>query len=1070
MRKIKLLLMTLLITAGSVCGYADIFIGNLYYYLGENTATVTGFANSSVTELVIPAEIENGGAAYPVTSIGDYAFNGCAGLTSVTIPNSVTSIGDYAFYECTGLTSVTIPNSVTSIGEWAFYGCSSLTSVTIPNYVTSIGSHAFYGCSGLTSVTIGNSVTSIGRATFQGCTALTSVTIPNSVTVIEQYAFDGCSSLTSVTIPNYVTSIGDCAFSDCSGLTSVIIGNSVKSIGYEAFGYCSNITSVTIPESVTNIGNYAFSYCTGLTSVTIPNSVTSIGNNAFSYCSGLASVAIGNSVTSIGNGAFEYCTALTSVTIPNSMTSIGSYAFNGCDKLSSVFSEITEPFAFGEHAFYNTSNNCVLYVPQGTRDAYIAAGWTEDIFRGGFADAYATSILLLENLTFTKIGEKLQLFATVFPDDAIQKVQWSSENDNIATVSDDGTVTAVGKGETNIYAKTIDGTNIEAVCNVKVDLPMYVLLYSIDEDNKTACVDRVRSGDGINDLGEDCHVITIPEEITVNNIVYKVTKIGTWAFSSKKGLTSVKMPNTLTEIGYGAFSDCSGLTAINIPNSVTYIGHGAFQECTGLSSVTIPNSVEEIADWAFEGCTGLKHLCVKTTYAKIHYQAFDNCPSLKKVEFYYNNYVENSKTWGVDGLFISLSELFGKQVEEYILGENLHEIGDLTFSGCEGLKSITIPDNVHNIGVNAFNGCIGLTSINIPASVTNVGQFAFQNCTGLKEVSIPSTTDIGNYAFNGCTSLKSVSFPDNKVAGIGAYAFKDCIGLTSFTLPRITSIGLRCFDGCTNLCLVESLHENPFSNDVRLYPGFVPENTDLIVPAGSAEKYRSAEGWKDFRSIREKVETSKYVYAVDSYDKDNAVIYGSNDTSATVVDIPNYMKYDGTEYAVTEIAANAFADYEKMENVVIPDDITRIGDAAFENCISLQAVVLPAMTTEIGDNAFAGCLAMTEVKALSPAPPAISEGTFSEETLMNATLYVPIGYAVVYENAPYWGRFAYISEKDMSDEVTTISDVSADSQATIVSIYTPSGSRLNADSVDGLGKGIYIFRYNDGKSEKVVVK
>jgi hypothetical protein len=306
-----------------------------------------------------------------VTTIGDRAFDGCSGLTSVTIPNSVTTIGGSAFSYCSGLTSVTIPNSVTTIGDYAFSYCSGLTSVRIGSSVTMIGYRAFRSCTGLASidvdvansryssidgilynkvqdtllfcpqgktgdVDIPTSVTMIGGSAFYRCTSLTSVAIPNSVITIGDRAFNECLGLTSVAIPNSVITIGDEAFNACIGLISVTIGASVTTIGNSAFSDCLGLTSVTIPNSVTTIGGYAFSYCSGLTSVIIGTSVTIIGQAAFLNCTSLASVTVPNSVTTIENSAFRNCSGLTSVTIPNSVTTIGASAFSRCTGLTLV--------------------------------------------------------------------------------------------------------------------------------------------------------------------------------------------------------------------------------------------------------------------------------------------------------------------------------------------------------------------------------------------------------------------------------------------------------------------------------------------------------------------------------------------------------------------------------------------------------------------------------------------------------------------------------------------------------------------------------------------------------------
>ena len=313
-------------------------INGINYELVAKLKQVTVIKKSSGEysgKVVIPESVEHEGTTYRVTSIGNWAFRDCSGLTSVTIPNSVESIGEWAFQFCSGLTSVSIGNSVTSIGDDAFAFCSGLTEMKVdannPKYDSREGCNAIietssntliYGCQ---TTVIPNSVMSIGDDAFCGCSCLTSVSIPNSVTSIGDDAFYYCYGLISVTIPNSVKSIGDGAFMSCYGLTSVTIGNSVESIGGDAFCYCKGLTSVTIPNSVTSIGQSAFAGCSGLTSVTIPNSVTSIREVTFAGCSGLKDVyCYAEKVPSVDTDAF-YSSNYSKATLHVPAGSIESY-------------------------------------------------------------------------------------------------------------------------------------------------------------------------------------------------------------------------------------------------------------------------------------------------------------------------------------------------------------------------------------------------------------------------------------------------------------------------------------------------------------------------------------------------------------------------------------------------------------------------------------------------------------------------------------------------------------------------------------------------------------------------
>ncbi len=427
-----------------------------YTFLDDGTVEISKYIGSD-KEITIPDTIDG----KKVTSIGNYVFENCIGLESITIPenitniehmafyyctnlesinvdvnnniyssidgvlfnkeqdkilffpynksdsyeipDSITSIGDMAFFGCYNLTNIIIPDSVTSIGNWAFKSCSSLTNITIPNSVTSIGERAFSGCANFTSITIPDSVTSISDSTFRYCYKLTDIIIPNSVTSIGFFAFEACD-LTNITIPNSVTSIGGAAFRYCTRLANITISNSVTSIYLETFRSCSSLTSIIIPDSVTSIGNAAFADCSSLTNITIPNSVTSIGGWAFEGCSSLTNITIPNSVTSIYLETFCSCSSLTSIIIPDSVISIGNKAFYGCTNLTSVTipKSVT---SIGNKAFYGCTNLTSVTIPKSvTSIGDYTFTDCNNLTIYGYKNSYAEEYAKTNNIKFAVVN------------------------------------------------------------------------------------------------------------------------------------------------------------------------------------------------------------------------------------------------------------------------------------------------------------------------------------------------------------------------------------------------------------------------------------------------------------------------------------------------------------------------------------------------------------------------------------------------------------------------------------------------------------------------------------------
>lgn len=184
---------------------ADVDVDDLTFTLTGTEYSITDCLSTASGSLDIPSTY-NG---LPVTSIGNSAFDGCSGLTSITIPDSVTSIGREAFARCFDLTSVTIPDSVTSMGDYAFVYCNSLTSIAISDNVTSIGDGAFNSCSSLSSITIPKSVTSIGVRAFGNCNSLTSIRFDGVAPIIRNEGLPPLISYIIVESANASTYGGD---------------------------------------------------------------------------------------------------------------------------------------------------------------------------------------------------------------------------------------------------------------------------------------------------------------------------------------------------------------------------------------------------------------------------------------------------------------------------------------------------------------------------------------------------------------------------------------------------------------------------------------------------------------------------------------------------------------------------------------------------------------------------------------------------------------------------------------------------------------------------------------------
>ena len=379
-------------------------------------------------------------------------------------------------------------------------------------------------------------------------------------------------------------------------IKSIIIESCVSSIGSYAFSGCTSLASVTIAGTVTSIGNYAFSGCTSLTSVTIPNSVTSIGSNAFyntayyndesnwnngalyiSDCliniiddfDSTTDYTIKGGTRIIACSAFGDCTNLTSVTIPDSVKNIGSYAFSDCASLTSI----TIPdsvTSIGVYAFSDCTSLTSVTIPNSVKSI------------GSYAFDNCSN---LKSVNYNGT-----------------KAKWKS-------ISGYSNVSQIIKCTDGIYANS----NTIIINSVK---------YRLNDDYTAQVISY--SGTPEN--------ITISECVSYEGITFKVTSIGSSAFSGCTSLASVTIPNSVTNISCDAFNGCSKLKKIEIPDSVTYIGSKAFDGTAFYNTVkNWEDGVLYCGNHLISAKSDVTKITVKASTVSIAAGALDNCKSLKKI-------------------------------------------------------------------------------------------------------------------------------------------------------------------------------------------------------------------------------------------------------------------------------------------------------------------------------------------------------------------------------------------------------------------------------------------------------
>lgn len=337
--------------------------------------------------------------------------------------------------------------------------------------------------------------------------------------------------------------------------------------------------------------------------------------------------------------------------------------------------------------------------------------------------------------------------------------------------------------------------------------------------------------------------------------------------------TDIVIPGTFETMPQYAFEN-SSIESVRLEDGVKIIGERAFRNCTALKSIDLGNTLEIIGPSALAYCTALESLTIPASVHTTHTYILDNCSNLRSL--IWKGHIDNIGNYGF-GKLDALEEVVIDNLSDWC-SQNFPDTDDsnplkyaktVTLDG-ERLTDLVIPDDVTSVGKAIFYGATELRSVVIPDHVKTIGHYAFFGCSGIQHVSIGNSIKSLNLGgiFYGCTATRTLRIEDGTeplaVTKADWYAeMKNLCNLyigreittTGFpTSLRLMEIGKDVTDMGTmgNSSYTNLRHIQSFATEPPVTEAFTEnqyDNVHLHVPAGSLEKYRTADVWKNFAHI-----------------------------------------------------------------------------------------------------------------------------------------------------------------------------------------------------------------------------